>query len=65
MGMTASKDCSDEQCPGTALWDTVCHDYVCTRCQTHYKGACVVCDYDPAEEAHFTEDPEETMKGEA
>jgi len=60
---TASKDCSREQCPGTALFDTACQDYVCSRCGHHHKGLCVVCDWDPADEEHFIEDPEETMRG--
>lgn len=59
----ASKDCSNEQCPGTAMWDSACKDYVCIRCHTHHKGLCRVCHWDPADEAYFTEDPEEAMRG--
>lgn len=62
-GYTASRDCAREQCPGTALFDTACQDYVCSRCGHHHKGACAKCDYDPARQFEFTEDPEENMDG--
>jgi len=62
-GMTASKDCINEQCPGTALFDTACQDYVCARCGAHHKGLCRVCDWDPADEEDYIVDPEEAMRG--
>jgi len=63
MTVTGSKDCVRDQCPGTALFDTACGDYVCSRCNHHEKGLCSVCDWDPADEQEYTEDPEEAMRG--
>ena len=61
--MQASKDCARERCPGTALYDEGCRDYVCGRCGHHIGGKCSVCGRDPADEEHFTVDPEEAMRG--
>ena len=63
MGTIASKDCERQQCPGTAMFEISCKQYVCMRCGHHNQGPCVICDWDPADEEHFTEDPEETMRG--
>lgn len=58
MNYQYSEDCKRKECPGTAVFDTACQDFVCSRCNHHHNGACVKCDYDPDDRVHVLENDE-------